>query len=187
MEQRRKALIRLLKDANEDVRTSAAEALERLEGIQNMDSLTEKYRSGDLSIKLKVVYAMGKLRADDCLPILIHALSQEEEDLRAATIRVLGEMGDNRTLQPLLALLNDPSPTIQTMAVEALSNFQHENLVPHIIPIIDRDNKYLVIAALETLGKLNAAGAIDKILVLTENDDDDIRRTAAVVLGQIEG
>ena len=50
MEQRRKALIRLLRDDSEDVRASAAAALERLEGLSNLAALTERYRSGDKPI-----------------------------------------------------------------------------------------------------------------------------------------
>ncbi len=187
MEQRRKALIRLLRDESEAVRKSAAEALERLDGLQNMESLTEKYRSGDKVMKLKVIYAMAKLRADDCLPILIHALSNEEEDIKAAAVRVLGELGDNRTLQPLVKLLDDSSLTIQTLTVEALANFRHDNLAPLLLPLLQRDNKYLVIAALNTLGSLNAFEALDQIVLLTESEDQEVRRTAAEVLGEIEG
>ena len=54
-------------------------------------------------------------------------------------------------------------------------------------PILSRENKYLVMAALATLGKLNAANAIEAIIPLTRHPDHDIRRTAAEVLGEIEG
>lgn len=187
MEDRRKVLINLLRDSDEKVRRSAAEALERLEGLQNLDTLLAKYKTGDKVMKLRVIYALGKLRADACLPMLIHALASEEEDLKAAAVRVLGELGDVRTLQALVGGLNDPSLTIQTLTVEALANFRHKHLVPLIIPILSRDNKYLVMAALTTLGKLNAANAIDAIIPLTRHPDHDIRRTAAEVLGEIEG
>jgi HEAT repeat protein len=186
MEERRKVLIQLLRDPHEEVRRSAAEALERLEGLQNLDTLIQKYRSGDRVMKLRVIYALGKLRADTCLPVLIHALASEEEELRAAAIRVLGELGDARTLQALVAGLNDPSLTIQTLTVEALANFHHQQLVPLIVPILERENKYLVMAALHTLAKLNAAGALEAIIRLTGHGDADIRKTAAAVLGEIE-
>mgnify|MGYP000415725567 CR=1 FL=1 len=187
MEDRRKVLIQLLRDPHEEVRRSAAEALERLEGLQNLNALIEKYRAGDKVMKLRVIYALGKLRADNCLPLLIHALTSEEEDLKSAAIRVLGELGDVRTLQALVAGLNDPSLTIQTLTVEALANFRHKHLVPLLIPILERENKYLVMAALNTLAKLNAVNALDAIIRLTSHSDPDIRRTAAEVLGEIEG
>jgi HEAT repeat protein len=186
MEDRRKVLINLLRDSDEKVRRSAAEALERLDGLQNLSTLLDKYRTGDKVMKLRVIYAMGKLRADSCLPMLIHAMTSEEEDLKAAAIRVLGELGDVRTLQSLVAGLNDPSLTIQTLTVEALANFRHKHLVPLLLPILQRENKYLVIATLNTLAKLNAANALEHIIPLTRHSDPDIRRTAAEVLGEIE-
>lgn len=187
MDDRRKVLIRLLKDTSEEVRRSAAEALERLEGLANLPTLLEKYRTGDKVMKLKVIYALGKLRAENCFPLLIHALSHPEDDVRAAAIRVLGEIGDSRTLQPLVNMLHDPSLTIQTLAVEALANFPNRNLALHLLPLLDRENKYLVMATLHTLGKLNALEAMEKIISLTGHQDPDIRRVAAEVLGQLEG
>lgn len=187
MDERRKVLIKLLRDPNEDVRRSAAEALERLEGMDNLETLIEKYRNGDRVMKLRVLYALGKLRTDGCLPVLIHALSSENEDLRAAAIRVLGELGDTRTLQPLVNMLNDPSMTIQTLTVEALANFRHPSLVPIILPILQRENKYLVMSTLNTLGALNAVEAVERIIEITGHDDPDVRKTAAEILGEIEG
>jgi HEAT repeat protein len=187
MEDRRKALINLLKDPREEVRRSAAEALERLEGLSNFTSLVEKYRTADKPTRLKVIYAFGKIRADGCLPILIHALRSDDEDTRAAAVRVLGEIADPKSLQPLIALLKDPSPTIQTLVVESLAGFRHQGIAPHLLPLIQHENKHMVIAALNTLGALNATEAIGPIIALTTHRDPDIRKTAAEVLGRIEG
>jgi len=187
MEDRKKVLIKLLRDSSEDVRRSAAEALERLEGLANLDSLIARYRTGDKVVKLKVIYALGKLRSEACLPVIIHALSSEDEDLRSAAVRMLGEMGDPRGLQPLLNLLHDESLTIQTLVVEALANFPRHNLVAHLLPVLDRENKHLVMSALRTLSALNAVEALDRIIELTRHDDPEVRKTAAIVLGEIEG
>ncbi len=183
---RRKALLRLLKDPDEEVRKMAAQALERLDGMSNLPTLLKKYRTGDKATRLKAIYALGKLGTDECLPALIHALEDDDEDIRAASIRVLGELREPKTLPALILKLNDPSITIQTMAAEALGNFPNRNLAKHLIPLLKRENKYLVISALESLAKLNAQEAIDPITELTSHPDPDVRKTAAKVLGEIQ-
>ena len=55
------------------------------------------------------------------------------------------------------------------------------------MPVLDRDNKYLVMAALDTLGALNAIEAMEKIILLAAHEDPDIRKKAAEVMGEIEG
>ena len=52
---RREALVALLTDPSEDVRTAAAESLERLEGIGNLSEVLEALKKGDLGTKIKAL------------------------------------------------------------------------------------------------------------------------------------
>jgi len=72
------------------------------------------------------------------------------------------------------------------MTAEVLGNFQDKKLIPHLIPLLGRENKYLVIAVLESLAKLNAREAISEIIKLLEHPSPEVRRTAAKVLGEIQ-
>jgi HEAT repeat protein len=187
LDARRLGLIRLLKDENEEVRQMAASALERLDGMSNLPLILEHYKKGDKAIRLRSIYALGKLGTEECMPPLIHALDNDkEEDVRAAAIRVLAEIKDPKTLPALILRLSDPSNTIQTMVAQALGNFRHRNLSHHLIPLLKRENKYLVMATLESLGKINAGDAVEEIIKLLDHTDPDVRKIAAKVLGEIQ-
>lgn len=187
LDARRQALIRLLKDENEEVRQMAASALERLDGMSNLPVILQHYKKGEKTMRLRSIYALGKLGTDECMPALIHALDNDtEEDIRAAAIRVLAEIKDPKTLPALIMRLSDPSTTIQTMVAEALGNFRHKNLAQHLTPLLKRENKYLVMAALQSLGKINASEAVEGIIQLLDHPDPDVRKTAAKVLGEIQ-
>ena len=67
-----------------------------------------------------------------------------------------------------------------------LGNFQDRKLIPHLIPLLRRENKYLVIAVLESLAKLNAREAIPEIIKLLEHPAPEVRKEAARVLGEIQ-
>jgi len=174
---RRQGLVRLLKDPDEEVRQMAASALERLDGMTNLPTIFERYKKGDKATRLRAIYALGKLGNEECLPVLIHALENDnEEDVRAAAIRVLADLKAPHSLPALIMRLNDPSLTIQTMITQALGNFRHKNLPHHLLPLLKRENKYLVIAALESLGKINAKEALDEIIKLLDHSSPEVRR-----------
>jgi HEAT repeat protein len=84
----------------------------------------------------------------------------------------------------LISKLNDPSVTIQTMVAEALGNFKRRDLAKHLVPLLKRENKYLVIAVMESLGKLHAAETINDIIPLLDHPVAEVRKTAAKVLGE---
>jgi len=183
---RREHLIRLLKDPNEEVRQTAASSLERLDGMNNLPAILLRYKKGDKETRLKAIYALGKLGTEECLPALIHSLDHKEEEIQAAAIRMLGELKNEKTLPVLIRKLNDPSLTIQTMVAQVLGNFRRRDLARHLTPLLKRENKYLVMAAMESLGKLNAPEAINDIIKLLDHSDPVVRKTAAKVLGEFQ-
>src|SRR3990170_3762012 len=83
MDKRKEILVKTLKDSDENIRKLAAEKLE----------------------KLRAVYALGRLKGQKVIQLLLKAIKDPIEDVRAAAIRVLGKMGDPRVMSPLTQCL----------------------------------------------------------------------------------
>ena len=58
LEQRRNLLIELLNDSEEEVRTAAAAALERLESFQDLSKIVEELASDKRGQRVKAIFAM---------------------------------------------------------------------------------------------------------------------------------
>ena len=62
METRKQLLVRALQDSDENIRTLAAESLERLEIRGRLAFLEKVFETGDKMAKLRAVYALSNLR-----------------------------------------------------------------------------------------------------------------------------
>jgi HEAT repeat protein len=89
---RRDALSALLTDPCEEVRTAAAEALERLEGIGSLSEVLEALKKGDLGTRVRCLYALGRIGGEEVLPALLYCASRPEEDIRSVAVEVLGDL-----------------------------------------------------------------------------------------------
>ena len=134
IEDRRKILVAAMQDENEQIRASAAEAMEFLELRGRLDHFAKTLDEGEKTEKLKAVYALGNLRGDDIVKLLLKATKDEIEDVRASAVRALGKFADNRILPNLIECLKDESPIVQRVAIDAIASFKDPQL---IVPLID--------------------------------------------------
>jgi len=73
-------------------------------------------------IVLGILLMLGtiELSAADELKSVVNALKSADAQTRIMAIQRLGESGDIRAVQPLLAALNDENARVRTYAIEAL-------------------------------------------------------------------
>ncbi len=73
-------------------------------------------------IVLGILLMLGtiELSAADDLGSVVNALKSADAQTRIMAIQRLGESGDIRAVQPLLAALNDENALVRTYAIEAL-------------------------------------------------------------------
>src|SRR3989304_5105530 len=128
MDKRKEVLIRSLKDTDEAIRKLAAEALEMVEIRDRMETIEKLINQGEKVEKLRAVYALGKLKGQKVIQLLLKAVKDPIEDVRAAAIRALGNMGDPRVMSPLTECLSDNSYVVKRVVVEALGSFKDPRL-----------------------------------------------------------
>lgn len=104
------SLIQALDDKNWDIRTDALWVLGELGNTQSAAMIMQVYeeamtegqgRAGD-----EAVEALGKIRAEQAMPVLIAALEQSNPDRRSTAARALGELGNKSAILALESVLN---------------------------------------------------------------------------------
>jgi len=121
---RRDALSTLLSDPCEEVRTAAAQALDRLEGIGSLPEVMDALKKGDVGIKVRAIYALGRIGGEEVIPALLYCASRPEEDIRSTAVEVLGTIGHPSALPVLLERLQDPNSAIRARAITALGKLR---------------------------------------------------------------
>ena len=112
-------LVKALKDDDTNVRYHAIEALGKLKAVEAVDALTEVAESRDFFLSFVALDALAKI-ADSRIVSRV-ALLLDDELLREPAINLLGQVGDESAVAPLIALLNTPTAPTEQIAV-ALAN-----------------------------------------------------------------
>ena len=95
--------------------------------------------------------------------LLLAALSDSHEEVRAAAARALGRLAEVTALHPLMALLDDLSASVRLAAAQALGCLGGPEAVAPLIPMlgdVDREVRAGAAAALGYLGEGQLAAAI---------------------------
>jgi len=105
----------------------------------------------------------------------------DDEKLCTDCARLLGEIGDPATAEPLLRELKGADPFIRQLIIEALGKIGREGATEPIRGCLD--DPYLARSAIEALGRLKDADSVPRFTKLLTSTQ--LRRVAAEALGRI--
>src|SRR6185369_4125689 len=108
------ALIQALNDEDTNVRYHAVEALGKLKAADAVDALVEIAESRDFFLTFAALEALTKIGDARIVPRIMPLL--EDELLSIPAINLLGQLGDESTVAPLTALLNNPAGPVEAVA-----------------------------------------------------------------------
>lgn len=182
LEQRRNLLIELLSDTEEEVRTAAADALERLESFQDLAQIVADLASDKRGQRVKAIFAMEYIKSADVFPHLVNLLKDPDPDIRGAAIQILGVKAHPKSLNSLVKHLKDPSPAVRVHTAEALGHFSDARLVPYLVSLLQDEDEQLVISAARSLGSIGSPEATAPLMQLAKDDRATVRAAAVKAL-----
>lgn len=130
-------LIEALKDANDDLRCQAAEALGEIRDPRAFKPLMEAFKDRNEYVRGDAAIALGKLGNNKALEPLIIKLNKERESIALwKIITGLGLLRDVRACDTLLQLLKDGDRYVKQYAAEALGRIGDKRAVDTLISVI---------------------------------------------------
>ena len=99
-------LIKLLHDEDTNVRYHAIEALGKLKAASAVDALAEIAESRDFFLGFAALESLSKIGDARVAPAMMALL--DNDFLREPAVTLLGQLGDDSAVAPLIALLNTP-------------------------------------------------------------------------------
>lgn len=109
--------------------------------------------------------------------------SLEDTEVRFAAATALGEIGDARAIDRLVALLGDADYAVQQAAAEALPKFENAPVEQLVIRLQDEEASFYAGKALAKIGP----PAIDRLLVELRDESSTVRSKVAYIVGEIGG
>ena len=119
---------------------------------------------------------------DELLALLKDGRTDEE---RADAADVLGEIGDGRSVAPLLAALAEDTPLVQISAALALGEMRALKAVGPLVQTLDSEEADLRGAACLALGQIGDVGGMEGLIARTTDHLPAVRGAAAWALGAL--
>jgi HEAT repeat protein len=139
-----------LQDSHWSVRVAVLHVLGKLGGAREMPLLLDAIHDPDNMVRKHAILALGDIRSVSAIPSLVqqladmdmsrhafisllkfgrqalpwlhrHMLKSYTVDIRVRLIDLIGKIGDRKSVEPLMELLDDPSPAIRLAAIDSLA------------------------------------------------------------------
>ncbi len=172
-------LIAALEDDASTVRKTAAEALSVLGW--HPTSPSEQILEWIALLHWERLFQMGEA----AVPALLHAAKDQDRDVRAGAIRVLGKLGAPQGVETFLASLHDIDAEVRRAAAEALEQVSSPQAVEVLLQALrdrDREVRRRVIRA---LGRTKDARAVAPLLGILKSHEEDFVQIAMQALVEI--
>ena len=123
----------------------------------------------------------------DDFDIILQALNDEEEPTRANAAWALGELGDSRAVEPLLAALKeDDIEWVRYMAARALGKLGDSRAFEPLIEALNGESGRVSEGAAEALGELGDLRAVGPLVEALKDEDERERKEAFRALGKLD-
>ncbi len=185
-------LAMLLQDANEEVRTFAADMLGTLGNREAVPSLINALVDANLNVKHAAAESLGRIRDDRAVLPLIEALTGDMW-LQFPAAMALGELADSRAVGPLVALLEMPGANMP--AIQALGKIGDPVALAPLSKLLEDEEPSLREWTLEAVASiftrwpdsgnnLPVSPRVSGVLLETlGSDNHEAKRNAAITLG----
>jgi len=172
------ALILLLNDKDQDIRYSAVIVLSNFNDDVVLETLIGKLKDEDLEMQVAAAEALGKIgdkRAVEPLLSLLKNTDKKDFSLVKGVVFALGEIKDARALDTIIHLAQNGELTKEQKRVTIVpgkAEFSKKQL---------STKRY----AADALGKIKNKKAVDVLIELLRDENEQIQIAAAYALGEI--
>jgi HEAT repeat protein len=177
------ALIGALRHDDDDVRWKAAIALGEIGDPRAIEPLIILLCDEDRFVKSHAALALGAIGEPAVNPLL-RALREGDGNLRWGAAIALGKIRDPRAIEPLIRALADKYENVRAESASSLAAIGKPALGPllRFLKFSDGPERLEVVT---TLGELHDTDAIQPLIQMLENADDDERKAIADALDAI--
>jgi twitching motility protein PilT len=129
--------IALLSDPDQEVRASAMLVAQSFEDPRIVPATIGLLKDPDWWIRITAAETLGRLRDPRGVAPLVEALSDPET--RWSAVEALGRIGDLKAVPALSELLQDPAPEVRIEVIQALSHFDHPQMLAFVRNVAKQD------------------------------------------------
>lgn len=131
----------------------------------------------------KALAAIG----EPAIPVLLTALSDEDDDVRQGVIDALGQLQDPQAVPGLINMLDDAERAVREGAIDALGQIGDQQAIRPLVALLaDKDGRVRY-RACYALGDIGEVSVYEALMSALHDAEPDVRSAAVVNLGRMQG
>jgi cyclophilin family peptidyl-prolyl cis-trans isomerase len=183
-----KILMPLLEGADRAVAIQTIRALGRIGDATAAPALLKLIQSAkaDPHLRLEAVAAIGGIKAEGVIDILLDVLGDPNPSMRAAAIRSVAQLDPENFVTVLSGLDPDRHWSVRAALASVLATQPAEVSLPRLQLMLDDEDERVLPAVLAALTALGAPNAAETMLARLQGGDAAVRAAAATALGKLK-
>jgi hypothetical protein len=174
----------LLRHRDRIVRENAAKLISNQPNAGDFHEIVRALEDSDPEVRRDCAHALGLLGNPEALKSLFRLLSDDNWFVRAEAAIALGKIGDARAIGWLVQLLPDPDGYVRYSATGALYDLATPSSRPLLLRALASTPPEQQFGIAVALARLHDPTAISLLGNAAKNNDVEVRRRAAVSLGE---
>ncbi len=147
-------------------------------------ALLAQLQGSDPAAKLDAIHRLAQLREKHAVEPFISLLSKDPNpDIRRAAAYGLGQLGDQRAIQPLIASLKDENPDVCVNSIFAVARIGGPDRLNALIGALAHNDLHVCRAAAVGLVLLGDKSAVPPLIKSLDDNRLTVRSGAAYALG----
>lgn len=170
-----------------DVRSSVALAIAKVGGPQAFDILKNYSHDEDITVKNHVIEALAHTLNAEALPLLVEALSDQNNYVFASATDGLSLFGD-AAIPSLIALLSSPRDDLRCVGAWKLGELAAPEAIEALLATLQTEsNPEVICLCVWALGEIGVYDEVimDRLHVAQQHDNPDIHRRATWAIRKI--
>ncbi|MDR2574210.1 MAG: HEAT repeat domain-containing protein [Desulfovibrio sp.] len=169
-------------------RMMAVYALGRYGVVENIDGISDALADESPGVRQVAIEAFLNLgvEAEQHLTRLLPRLFDENKDVRAALVDLLGHIGTQTVVTHLSVALEDENEWVRIRAIEALGLHRSVEAVPTLAQMLETAGHLVALKIIETFGRIGGSTAFSVLMGLTTHDDPEIQHAAVEAIETIQ-
>ncbi|WKZ14189.1 MAG: HEAT repeat domain-containing protein [Candidatus Jettenia caeni] len=149
--------------------------------------LIEAMESDYPNVRIFAAKELVKIKEPSVINALIHAISDEQKEVRIEVVQALGEIdNDDRVIKPLIQSLSDTSLAVRKEAAKALGKLGKREAEEDLILALNNNTDIsLICSIIESLGQIGDTRAVDPLITFLGHKEPKARECTAAALGKI--
>jgi HEAT repeat protein len=181
-----KALAKVLKDKNPEVRREASETLAKIGDLRTMQALIISLQSDNSDIRKEAAETLGNIGHSEAVKPLTGLLRDMNPDVRRAAAEALVKIGGLTAIEELIVALKDSDSYVREAAAEILGRISNPALDPLMYALWE-DNWQVRIEAAKALGQLRDSRAVNSLIAVLKYEKRSPQQGVTQDLSRIAG